>query len=95
MEIVIFKKTLIKFLKKERLFTKFTNNLDKPINNLLKEVLPQFCKSTVLKQAFIWSDTPEGYDYWKKKSGIWATYLFSNKDIYNDLNNENRIKMPL
>ena len=51
-------KNLEKFLRKNKILTKFKKNHDMSFNSNHE--------ATNIKQSFVWTDTPEGFKFWKE-----------------------------
>lgn len=70
---------LEKFLREEKVFTKFKVNYKK-LNSPLRDPIKTFLRKEggfyrVIKRGFVWNNTPEGGDFWKNLNDKFVEYL--------------------
>jgi len=79
-------RTLIKFLRKNKIRRIFIRNFNKYPLNLRYETIAELCNDDIapidwIRLAFRWGATPEGKDYWETISSDWIQYLVDNEDL--------------
>ena len=77
-------KELITFLKKNRAYSKFMRNLKykniEELNDAIALAEEKGFTVSPIVAAFIWTDTPEGYEYWNivENKWIWRNEIKNN-----------------
>ncbi len=77
-----YKISFINFLKKNNIYEKFRFNFERENHMLLarngmsfKKFLLEKKPNLYIYDAFTWSETVEGHDYWQRYSNKWAQYV--------------------
>jgi len=68
------KEEFYQFLKRKRIVRKFKKNLtktEKTVDELVDRFVKRGCPENILWGAFLFCNTPEGFDYWEKFAWKW------------------------
>lgn len=79
-------RTLVKFLRKNKIRRIFISNFNKYPLNLRYENIAELCNDDTapidwIRLAFRWNATKEGKEYWENISNEWIQYLVDNEDL--------------
>ena len=75
------------FLKHYDCYGKFLNNIDCDIYDIIDENTNNYIN--FISEAFSWSQSPEGFNYWYNRSFLWIDHckknIYNNKLLYNNI----------
>lgn len=70
-------------------YDKFFNNIECNIHDIIDENTNNCIN--FISEAFSWSESTEGFNYWYNKSFLWTNHckknIYNNKLLYNNIEN--------